>query len=68
MSRLLKRLRLRGFIKKVGHTYRYYLTRFGKASHRRRAEAQGVGAHSPTRLQPGVITQLSARFGQNLET
>ena len=30
MSRLLKRLRLHGLIKKVGHTYKYYLTRFGK--------------------------------------
>lgn len=30
VSRLLKRLRLHGFIKKVGHTYRYYLTHFGK--------------------------------------
>ena len=29
-SRLLKRLRLHGFIKKVGRTYRYYLTHFGK--------------------------------------
>ena len=29
VSRLLKRLRLHGFIKKVGHTYRYYLTHFG---------------------------------------
>ena len=30
VSRLLKRLRLHGFIKKVGRTYRYYLTHFGK--------------------------------------
>lgn len=30
ISRLLKRLRLHGLIKKVGHTYKYYLTRFGK--------------------------------------
>jgi len=30
VSRLLKRLRLHGFIKKVGRTYRYYLTPFGK--------------------------------------
>ena len=30
MSRLLKRLRLLGFIKKVGRTYRYYLTPLGK--------------------------------------
>ena len=30
VSRRLKRLRLHGFIKKVGHTYRYYLTHFGK--------------------------------------
>ena len=26
-----KRLRVHGLIKKVGHTYKYYLTRFGKA-------------------------------------
>jgi hypothetical protein len=32
MSRLLKRLRLHGLIKKVGHTYKYYLTPFGKAA------------------------------------
>jgi hypothetical protein len=32
MSRLLKRLRLHGLIKKVGHTYKYYLTQFGKAA------------------------------------
>ena len=31
MSRLLKRLRLHGLIKKVGHAYKYYLTPFGKA-------------------------------------
>ena len=30
VSRLMKRLRLHGFLKKVGRTYRYYLTRFGK--------------------------------------
>jgi hypothetical protein len=30
MSRLLKRLRVHGLLKKVGHTYKYYLTRFGK--------------------------------------
>jgi len=30
VSRLLKRLRVHGLIKKVGHTYKYYLTRFGK--------------------------------------
>jgi hypothetical protein len=30
VSRLLKRLRLHGIIKKVGHTYKYYLTQFGK--------------------------------------
>jgi hypothetical protein len=30
VSRLLKRLRLHGMIKKVGHTYRYYLTLLGK--------------------------------------
>jgi hypothetical protein len=30
VSRLLKRLRLHGLIKKVGHTYHYYLTLLGK--------------------------------------
>ena len=30
VSRPLKRLRLHGFVKKVGRTYRYYLTHFGK--------------------------------------
>ena len=30
VSRLLKRLRLHAFVKKVGRTYRYYLTPFGK--------------------------------------
>jgi hypothetical protein len=30
VSRLLKRLRLHGFVKKVGRTYRYYLTHSGK--------------------------------------
>ena len=30
VSRLLKRLRLHGLVKKVGHTYKYYLTQFGK--------------------------------------
>ena len=29
VSRLLKRLRLHGLIKKVGHAYKYYLTQFG---------------------------------------
>jgi len=31
VSRLFKRLRLHGLVKKVGHTYQYYLTQFGKA-------------------------------------
>ncbi len=30
VSRVLKRLRLHGLVKKVGHTYRYYLTVLGK--------------------------------------
>ena len=30
VSRLLKRLRVHGLLKKVGHTYKYYLTQFGK--------------------------------------
>lgn len=30
ISRLLKRLRLHGLIKKIGHTYKYYLTSFGR--------------------------------------
>ena len=30
ISRFLKRLRLHGLIKKVGRTYKYYLTQFGK--------------------------------------
>ncbi len=37
-------------------------------NHRCPAEAQTPGAHSRTRLQPGVVTQLSARFGQNFDT
>ena len=32
MPRQLKRLRLLGLIKKVTHTYRYYLTRLGRAA------------------------------------
>ena len=32
MTRQLKRLRLLGLIKKVTHTYRYYLTRLGRAA------------------------------------
>jgi hypothetical protein len=32
MSRQLKRLHLLGLIKKVTHTYRYYLTRLGRAA------------------------------------
>jgi hypothetical protein len=30
VSRLLKRLRVHGLIKKAGRTYKYYLTQFGK--------------------------------------
>jgi hypothetical protein len=30
ISRLLKRLRLHGLIKKIAHGYKYFLTRFGK--------------------------------------
>ena len=30
MSRLLRRLRTHGLIQKVGHTYKYYVTAFGK--------------------------------------
>jgi DNA-binding transcriptional ArsR family regulator len=32
MSRQLRRLRMLGLIKKVSHTYRYYLTRVGRAA------------------------------------
>jgi DNA-binding HxlR family transcriptional regulator len=32
MTRQLRRLRLLGLIKKVTHTYRYYLTRLGRAA------------------------------------
>lgn len=32
MTRQIKRLRLLGLIKKVSHTYRYYLTRLGRAA------------------------------------
>ena len=30
VSRLLKRLRLHGLVKRIGRTYKYYMTRFGK--------------------------------------
>src|SRR5580700_10556258 len=30
MSRILRRLRTHGLIKKIGHTYKYYVTAFGK--------------------------------------
>jgi len=30
VSRILKRLRTHGLIKKIGHTYKYYLTRLGR--------------------------------------
>ena len=30
LSRILKRLRMHGLIKKIGHTYKYYLTQLGK--------------------------------------
>ncbi|MGA1825652.1 MAG: MarR family transcriptional regulator, partial [bacterium] len=29
ISRILKRLHIHGLIKKIGHTYKYYLTQFG---------------------------------------
>ena len=32
LSRQLTRLRLLGLIKKVAHTYRYYLTRLGRSA------------------------------------
>ena len=31
MTRQLRRLRMLGLIKQVSHTYRYYLTRLGRA-------------------------------------
>jgi len=30
ISRILKRLHIHGLIKKLGHTYKYYLTKFGQ--------------------------------------
>ena len=30
ISRMLKRLRTHGMIKKIGHTYKYYLTKLGR--------------------------------------
>lgn len=32
ISRLLKRLRVHGLIKRVGHTYKYYVTALGRAA------------------------------------
>jgi hypothetical protein len=40
VSRLLKRLRLHGIVKKVGQTYKYYLTELGRHVARRRTYSQ----------------------------
>jgi DNA-binding IclR family transcriptional regulator len=32
VSRMLKRLRVHGLIKKIGRTYKYYLTRLGRST------------------------------------
>ena len=57
VSRLLKRLRLHGFVKKSGSHVSLLPHPLRQRNHRRRAEAQRTGAHSSTRLHPGVVTQ-----------
>jgi hypothetical protein len=66
VSRLLKRLRLHGLIKKVGHTYHYYLTLLGK-----RIIASGLKLKNLVLLPQLAVAlpaeqKCSARFGQNL--
>ena len=53
VSRMLKRLRIHGMIKKVGRTYHYYLTRLGRTV-----------AIAGTKLKELVlIPQLAASLG-----
>ena len=69
VSRLLKRLRLHRFIKKVGHTYRYYLTHFGKEIIAAALKLKELVLIPQLAPKPGVVTQLfSACLGHNLET
>jgi len=49
VSRLFKSLRLHGLAKKVGHTYRYYLTSLGKYHHHHGIETQESRSHPPAR-------------------
>ena len=42
VSRLLKRLRLHGLIKKVARTYKYYVPKFGKDVSHRRTQTPGT--------------------------
>jgi hypothetical protein len=51
-SRLLKRLRTHGLIKKIGHTYKYYVTSFGKQ----------VVATALKLRELVIIPQLALRF------
>ena len=51
-SRLLKRLRTHGLVKKIGHTYKYYVTSFGKQ----------VVATALKLRELVIIPQLALRF------
>ena len=60
----MKRLRAHGLIKKIGHTYKYYLTALGKQV-TARAQAEAT-LHHPKPLSGTSLLKFSAKFGQNL--
>jgi hypothetical protein len=58
ISRTMKRLRIHGLIKKLGRTYKYYLTPLGKQSHGPRPETQRTLHHPRTLGTTGFLKVL----------
>ncbi|GEM_PF-2270676 len=66
VSRLLKCLRLHGLVKKIGHSYRYYLTVLGKQVITSGLKLKNLVLIPELATAPGRWTRSPARFGQNL--
>src|SRR6202453_4992573 len=61
VSRLLKRLRTHGLLKKIGHTYKYYVTAFGKEVCRHRTETSGTRHHPTTHPRARPLVRFPAK-------
>ena len=66
ISRLVKRLRVHGLIRKVGHTYKYYVTALGKQVIALGLKLKELYIIPTLSTAPARWSQNPARFGQDL--